>query len=93
MYFLKSFFRKRVVLPERGTIKYEVEWDATLEPWLERTDDVLAGWTFDISVQQKYDYNRCVIPMTTFANGITWEELAELWRLEAQKWSEIKKNN
>lgn len=72
---------------------YDVEWDATLSPWLERGDTVLGGWTFDISVQQKFDYNRCVLPMTTFAEGITWEELAQLWRLEAQKWSEVKKTN
>ena len=70
---------------------YEVEWNATLSPWLERADTVLAGWTFDISVQQKFDYNRCVLPMTSFAEGVTWEELMELWRLEAQRWAYIKK--
>ena len=72
---------------------YEVEWNATLSPWLERGDAVLAGWTFDISVQQKFDYNRCVLPMTSFAIGVTWEKLMELWRLEAQKWDEIKRQN
>lgn len=72
---------------------YDVEWNALLEPWLERGDTVLAGWTFDISVQQKYDYNRCVLPMTSFAEGVTWEELAELWRREAQKWADVKKLN
>ena len=70
---------------------YEVEWNATLSPWLERADTVLAGWTFDISVQQKFDYNRCVLPMTSFGVGITWEELAELWRLEAQRWDDVKR--
>jgi hypothetical protein len=72
---------------------YEVEWNATLSPWLERADTVLAGWTFDISVQQKFDYNRCVLPMTSFADGVTWEEVMELWRLEAQRWEDIKKLN
>jgi hypothetical protein len=72
---------------------YDVEWDAFLNPWLEETDDRLAGWSFNISVQQKFDYNRCVLPVTSFANGITWEELAELWRLEAQRWEDIKKQN
>jgi hypothetical protein len=74
---------------------YEVEWDATLSPWLERADTVLAGWTFDISVQQKFDYNRCVLPITPFSTPVPpignyqWEDLAELWRLEAEKWKLI----
>jgi hypothetical protein len=70
---------------------YDVQWDAILNPWLERADTVLAGWTFDINVQQKYDYNRCVLPMTSFGDGVTWEELAELWRLVDQRWKDVKK--
>ena len=72
---------------------YDVEWDASLEPWLERADTVLAGWTFDISVQQKFDYNRCVLPMTSFAEGITWEELDRLWKEVNQQWDNVKKAN
>jgi hypothetical protein len=72
---------------------YDVEWDANLNPWLEETETILAGWTLTISVQQKFDYNRCVLPITSFADGITWEELAQLWRLEAQKWMEVKNTN
>ena len=72
---------------------YNVAWDMQLSPWLEEADDVLAGWSFQMIVQQKFDYNRCVLPITTFGNGITWEELAVLWELEYQKWSEIKKTN
>lgn len=72
---------------------YDVEWNAMLSPWLERSDAVLAGWTFDITVQQKFDYNRCVLPISSFGNGITWEELAQLWKLEAQKWEDVKKQN
>ena len=70
---------------------YDVEWDANLNPWLEETETILAGWTLTISVQQKFDYNRCVLPMTSFGQGITWEELAELWRLEAQRWDDVKR--
>lgn len=72
---------------------YEVEWDAVLEPWLEKTETILAGWSFTISVQQKFDYNRCVLPIESMADGITWEELNELWKNVAQQWVEIKKNN
>ena len=72
---------------------YDIEWNASLNPWLEKADAVLAGWTFDVSVQQKFDYNRCVLPIRSFAEGITWDEMAELWRLEAQKWADVKKLN
>ena len=72
---------------------YEVEWNATLTPWLERSDAILAGWTFDISVQQKFDYNRCVLPITSFSNGITWEELDRLWKEVNQHWADVKKTN
>ena len=68
---------------------YEVEWDATLSPWLENTETVLAGWTFDISVQQKFDYNRCVLPITTFLPGLTWEQLAELWSNVNKEWKNV----
>jgi hypothetical protein len=72
---------------------YDLEWDSVLQPWLEDTETTLAGWSFTINVQQKYDYNRCVLPVRSFSEGITWEELAELWRLEAQKWDDVKKQN
>lgn len=72
---------------------YDVEWDAFLEPWLEETETVLAGWSFVISVQQKFDYNRCVLPIETFAEGITWEELAKMWKEVNQKWANVKKTS
>jgi hypothetical protein len=39
------------------------------------------------SIQQKFDYNRCVLPELPFG-GITWEELAELWKDVETKWSQ-----
>ena len=45
---------------------YDVEWDANLDPWFEETETGLAGWTLTISVQQKFDYNRCVLPVSLF---------------------------
>lgn len=71
---------------------YDIEWNAVLEPWLEETETVLAGWSFTISVQQKFDYNRCVLPINSFAEGITWEELSRLWREVNQKWDKVNKN-
>jgi hypothetical protein len=72
---------------------YDVEWNATLEPWLENTESILAGWTLIISVQQKFDYNRCVLPIDSLADGITWEELAQKWKEVNQQWDEVKKPN
>jgi hypothetical protein len=67
---------------------YDIEWNAVLEPWLENTETVLAGWTFDISIQQKYDYNRCVLPIRPFVN-LTWEEVAQLWKDVENKWKNV----
>lgn len=69
---------------------YDVEWNAYLEPWLEETESVLCGWTFVISVQQKYDYNRCVLPMTPFITmGLKWEEVQELWNNVDTDWEDV----
>lgn len=68
---------------------YDVEWNAELNPWLEDTETTLAGWSFTISVQQKFDYNRCVLPVTNFVPGYTWDELAELWRQVNRDWDKV----
>jgi len=68
---------------------YDVEWDATLTNWLERTETILGGWTFTISVQQKFDYNRCVLPLSNFSPNLTWEELNELWKKVREQWKNV----
>lgn len=68
---------------------YDVEWDASLNPWLEETETVLAGWSFTISVQQKFDYNRCVLPISSFSPNLTWEQVSELWRKVKEQWSKV----
>lgn len=68
---------------------YDVEWNSTLEPWLEQTETVLAGWTLTISVQQKFDYNRCVLPITSFLPNLTWAEIAELWKNVNKQWKNV----
>ena len=70
---------------------YQVNWDAHLKPWFQKEQTVLAGWEFTLPTNQKYDYNRCIIPTNNFNNQYTWEELMELWRLEEQKWKSVKK--
>jgi hypothetical protein len=79
----KDFFSKAYLSD------YDAEFDATLEPWLERTETILGGWTLPLSIQQKFDYNRCVLPVTSFVSGLTWEEVQNLWITEAQKWKNV----
>lgn len=81
----KDFFSKAYLSD------YDVEWDSELNPWLEETETIVGGWSFIISVQQKFDYNRCVLPIDNLCEGVTWDELNELWKLVAQQWAEVKK--
>jgi hypothetical protein len=65
--------------------EYESEWDATVEPFLERFEDVLAGWTMSLTLTQPFDYNRCNVPERPFVNK-KWYELAELWNTISTDW-------
>jgi hypothetical protein len=66
-----------------------VEWNAMLEPMLENTETILAGWTLTVSIQQKFDYNRCVLPVTSFLVGLTWEQLVQMWKDVNKKWKNV----
>lgn len=68
---------------------YEVDWDANLLPWLEQTETILAGWTLTMSITQKFDYNRCVLPTTSFVDNLTWEQVAELWKNVDRDWKNV----
>jgi hypothetical protein len=68
---------------------YEVDWDANLNPWLEQTETILAGWTLTMSITQKFDYNRCVLPTTSFVDNLTWEQVAELWKNVDRDWKNV----
>jgi hypothetical protein len=66
---------------------YDADWDAALEPWLEQTETNIGGWTMTFSIQQKFDYNRCVLPELPFTN-LTWEEINQLWKDVATNWNQ-----
>jgi len=68
---------------------YDVEWNAMLEPMLENTETILAGWTLTVSIQQKFDYNRCVLPVTSFLVGLTWEQLVQMWKDVNKNWKNV----
>ena len=68
---------------------YDADWGSTLEPWLEETETILGGWTMTFSIQQKFDYNRCVLPELPFViDNYTWEELNELWKNVSTTWKD-----
>lgn len=69
--------------------EYESEWGATVEPFLERFEDVLAGWTMNLTLTQPFDYNRCNVPERPFANNKKWFELAELWNTISKDWKNV----
>ena len=72
---------------------YEAEWNPNVVPFLERSESILAGWVLNVTFRQKFDYNRCVLPVTSFLPGITWEEVAQMWKDVDQLWSKMKKIN
>jgi len=68
---------------------WEAQWGASLEPFLEWYETQLGGWALSVSFTQKFDENRCVLPMTSFVNNLTWEEVKEMWENVNKKYNEI----
>jgi hypothetical protein len=64
---------------------YEADWDADIQPWLEETETILCGWTMRLSITQKFDFNRCVLPELPFENK-KWYELATKWNEVNTDW-------
>ena len=48
------------------TIDYEPQFGSSVTPFLERFETILAGWTMIINITQLHDYDRCVLPETSF---------------------------
>jgi hypothetical protein len=47
------------------SVDYQPRWNATIEPFLERFETVLAGNTLSITIDQDFDYNNCVLPVVS----------------------------
>ena len=69
--------------------EYESDWDASVEPFLEQYETTLAGWTLHLSITQKFDFNRCVLPETSFVAGKTWEEMVQMWKDVNKEWRQV----
>ena len=52
-------------------------------------ETTLCGWTILLTINQKYDYNRCDLPEKPLTDNLTWEQVAELWKQVNQKWKNV----
>lgn len=54
------------------TLDYEPLFGSNVEPFLERFETILAGWTLNLTIEQPFDYNKCLPPVTglTLPNNI-----------------------
>jgi hypothetical protein len=77
---VKDFFAKLYLSD------FEAGWDATAQPFYEKTETILSGWILDFHFVQKFAYDRCVLPILPFIPGSTWSELAELWKNVNTDW-------
>lgn len=46
------------------SLDYAPLWNSNVQPFLERFESVLGGWTMNITIQQPFDYNNCVLPVS-----------------------------
>jgi hypothetical protein len=44
------------------SIDYEPLWNSSVSPFLERFETILGGWTLNITIEQPFDYNKCLLP-------------------------------
>jgi hypothetical protein len=68
--------------------EYEADWDATVDPYLEQWETSLCGWVLNVSITQKFDFNRCVLPELPFTS-YTWEEMMVLWKDAGIDWDKV----
>jgi hypothetical protein len=77
---VKDFFAKLYLSD------FEANWEATVNPYYEKTETILSGWVLNFHFIQKANYDRCVIPERSFVPGLTWDEVNELWKLVNTQW-------
>jgi hypothetical protein len=62
------------------SIDYEPIWGPNCTPFLERFETILGGWTLNITIEQPFDYNTCVLPISgltlpTSVNEVTYKQI------------------
>ena len=53
---------------------YTPNWGPSCTPFLERFETILGGWTMNIVIEQPFDYNKCVLPIS----GLTLPDSVDL---------------
>lgn len=46
------------------SIDYEPLFGPNVTPFLERFETILGGWTLNITIEQPFDYNKCLLPFS-----------------------------
>jgi hypothetical protein len=64
------------------SIFYEPLWGPNVSPFLERFETILGGWTLNITLEQPFDYNYCVLPIVDLnlpasTNLVTYKQVIE----------------
>lgn len=71
--------------PESGdfSLFYTPEWGPNVTPFLEAYETILGGWTTNITLEQPFDYNSCVLPimsgftLPTSVNLVNYKQIIE----------------
>jgi hypothetical protein len=69
--------------------EYEAEPNAPVQIMYEKTETNLAGWVLDVTIAQKFSYNRCVLPESSFSPHLTWDEINQLWKKVNNEWQNV----
>jgi hypothetical protein len=62
------------------SIDYEPLWGPNATPFLERFETILGGWTLNLTIEQPFDYNTCVLPFSgltlpTSVNYVNYKQI------------------
>lgn len=57
---------------QEGNFSWQIapDWDPNVQPFTERFETILGGWTMQIKIDIPFDYNECVVPI---ANGFAFQ--------------------
>lgn len=67
---------------------YSADIPITAVPLLDNYEDVLGGWSFDITINKNYEYDRCEVPVERFDKK-KWYEIDEIWNQISKFWNNI----
>jgi hypothetical protein len=64
------------------TLYYEPAWGPNVTPFIEKYETVLGGWTLNVTINQPFDYNECVLPFSglslpTSVNFVNFKQVIE----------------